>query len=72
MNCGSDCSESYANNTAVTLTAAPASADFVFDGWGGDCSGTNLTCTVTMSAAHNAGNEARHAVTVAMPVAHLP
>ncbi|MBI3897221.1 MAG: hypothetical protein HY308_02875 [Gammaproteobacteria bacterium] len=52
VTCGSDCSESYASNTAVTLTAAPTSG-FVFSGWGGDCAGTNSSCTVTMSAARN-------------------
>ncbi|MBI3900024.1 MAG: hypothetical protein HY308_17285 [Gammaproteobacteria bacterium] len=52
IDCGSDCSESYASGAVVTLTAAPA-ADSIFSGWGGDCSGSNLTCTVTLSAARN-------------------
>jgi hypothetical protein len=50
ISCGSDCSESYASGTSVTLTAsAPAGA--VFAGWGGACSGTASSCVVTMSAA---------------------
>lgn len=50
INCGSDCSESYAFNTTVTLTAT-AGAGSTFDGWnGGGCSGTS-TCTVTMTTA---------------------
>jgi hypothetical protein len=50
INCGADCSENFAENTVVTLTAAPA-ASSTFAGWSGaGCSGTG-TCVVTMSAA---------------------
>lgn len=49
IDCGSDCSESYASGTAVTLSATPA-AGWRFVGWtGGGCNGT-ANCTVTMSA----------------------
>ncbi len=51
INCGGDCSESYAVNTSVTLTAS-AAATSTFSGWSGDCSGTG-TCTVTMNQARN-------------------
>jgi hypothetical protein len=50
INCGLDCSETYAYNTAITLTAIPNTGS-TFTGWsGGGCSGTG-TCTVTMAAA---------------------
>jgi hypothetical protein len=42
-----DCSESYDDGTAVTLTAV-AGAGSTFDGWSGACSGTG-TCQVTMT-----------------------
>ena len=49
INCGVTCSYDYANNTSVTLTAAP-DASSIFAGWSGACSGTG-SCTVTMDAA---------------------
>jgi len=50
INCGADCSESYNNQTIVTLQANP-SAGSIFEGWKGDCDGENPTCTVTMDQA---------------------
>jgi hypothetical protein len=48
INCGSDCAETVAAGTSVTLTATPASGSS-FGGWSGSgCSGTG-TCTVTVS-----------------------
>jgi uncharacterized repeat protein (TIGR02543 family) len=52
INCGLDCTESYAANSLVTLTAT-AAFGYVFSGWSGDCTGTARTCVVTMSAARN-------------------
>ena len=46
---GATCERDYAYGTAVTLTAtAPTGHDF--EKWGGACSGTAETCTVTMTA----------------------
>ena len=49
INCGSDCTESYADGTSVTLTATPSDGSYFF-GWGGACIGTG-SCVVTMNAA---------------------
>src|SRR4051812_14872163 len=48
INCGNDCSETYPDGTAVTLTA-PAAGNLIFWGWtGGGCTGTG-TCALNMS-----------------------
>ena len=45
----SDCSEAYEEGAPVTLTARPDPGS-AFDGFvGGGCTGTALTCTVTMN-----------------------
>jgi len=46
--CGTDCTQTYASGTVVTLSAAPASGS-TFAGWSGACTGTG-GCSVTMSA----------------------
>ena len=53
INCGADCTESYATNTVVTLTVKPA-AGSAFIGWSGACAGTATTCAVKMNAAKTA------------------
>jgi hypothetical protein len=49
LGCSSDCSVSLTQGTSFVLNAVPGTG-YVFNGWGGACSGT-ATCTVTMSAA---------------------
>src|SRR5205823_14053183 len=50
ITCGPACSAPFDYNTAVTLTAAPATGS-TFTGWsGGGCAGTG-PCVVTMTAA---------------------
>ncbi len=49
INCGTACSAAFAADIGVTLTAAPATGS-VFVGWGGACSGSSATCTVSMTA----------------------
>jgi hypothetical protein len=52
ISCGSKCAASYDMNTLVTLTANPSSGN-AFAGWGGACSGTQTTCTVTVNESLN-------------------
>ena len=49
LNCGSACSAKFNSGTAVTLTATPP-AGKTFASWGGACSGTATTCTVTVNS----------------------
>jgi hypothetical protein len=49
VSCGADCTESYQQGTAVTLSASPTGGS-LFAGWGGVCSGTG-NCIVYMDAA---------------------
>jgi len=48
IDCGDDCDEQYAQDTAVTLTARP-SDEAIFEGWGGPCTVNETICTVKMS-----------------------
>jgi MYXO-CTERM domain-containing protein len=52
ISCGTSCSSatgSFVNGTAVVLTASPVSGAS-FTSWGGACTGTSPTCTVTMNS----------------------
>ena len=42
------CSSSYVPGTNVTFTEIPAAGGNTFKGWGGACSGTATTCTITV------------------------
>ncbi|MGE0400248.1 MAG: hypothetical protein AB7T06_26265 [Kofleriaceae bacterium] len=54
ITCGATCMADFDPLAMVTLTATPG-ANAVFDGWTGDCSGTETTCTVTMDNAKTVG-----------------
>ena len=43
IDCGAQCSASFAETASVTLTATPAAGQ-VFSGWGGDCATASTTC----------------------------
>jgi hypothetical protein len=51
--CSGSCAASFNAATVVTLTALPASGSS-FSGWGGACTGSASTCTVTMNQAQQA------------------
>ena len=56
INCGTgggDCTEAYAYNTVVALTATP-NTGYVLSAWTGACTGTG-PCSVTMSQARTVG-----------------
>ncbi len=53
INCGNggtDCTENYPTGSAVTLVEVAGSGT-TFTGWGGSCTGSQVTCTVSMTAA---------------------
>ena len=52
IDCGLLCSVRFALGTVVSLTAT-APSGLQFSGWSGDCSGTALTCTVSMIGARS-------------------
>ncbi|MGA9392622.1 MAG: hypothetical protein WBV69_19495, partial [Candidatus Sulfotelmatobacter sp.] len=53
ISCPSSCSATFAYNASVTLTETPGTG-YTFTSWsGGGCSGSALTCTVTMNAAQS-------------------
>lgn len=50
IDCGFTCDYDFDKDSEVTLTANPTPGS-TFTGWSGACSGTSLTCTVTMDYA---------------------
>jgi hypothetical protein len=52
ISCGNKCSASYSVGALVTLTAS-ASSGSAFAGWGGACTGNQLTCSVNVNEALN-------------------
>lgn len=47
--CPGDCSDTFASNSTVLLTTAPASGSR-FVGWGGDCAGAAPTCSLAVDS----------------------
>ena len=52
ISCGTDCSEAYAADMVVTLTATPSPLS-IFTDWSGCDTVSGATCTVTMSSARS-------------------
>jgi hypothetical protein len=56
INCGTACSATYLDGTAVTLTATPGTLS-VFVGWTGCDSVSGATCTVAVSSGRTVNAE---------------
>jgi alpha-tubulin suppressor-like RCC1 family protein/sugar lactone lactonase YvrE len=65
ISCGADCSEVYDFGTSVSLTATP-SADSVFTGWSGACSGTG-SCTLMAGSDQTVSSTFSRAITLTSP-----
>jgi len=52
ISCGATCSASFTTGSSVTLTASAASGSS-FSGWGGACSNSSGSCTVSMTASRS-------------------
>ncbi len=48
LDCGATCVVSAGLGTSITLVATPESGS-TFEGWSGDCSGTQSTCSISLS-----------------------
>jgi hypothetical protein len=48
IECGQQCRHDFSSGSQVTLTAAPE-AGYELESWGGDCSGSELTCQLELS-----------------------
>jgi|GEM_PF-370711 len=69
INCPGTCSASFANNTAVTLTAT-ANAKSVFAGWTGVCAGNN-TCSITVTNSTSDSATAAFGLTLQSAINHI-
>ncbi len=49
ISCGTDCTETYNENTSIALTAT-ADNGYDFSSWSGDCSGTDNPLTINMDS----------------------
>ena len=49
ISCPGDCDQSYPSGQTITLTAIPGGGS-TFAGWSGACSGSNPSCTFTMTS----------------------
>lgn len=49
ISCGSTCNTSVTAGSQITLSASPSS-DYKFSNWGGVCSGSNDSCTITVNS----------------------
>ena len=67
IDCGTDCTETYDDGTAITLTAT-ADTGYTFTGWTGACTNASGDCVVTMDAAKSvtATFTRGHALTVSL------
>jgi hypothetical protein len=52
VSCPTTCSAAFDAGTVVTLTETPASG-WIFQGWGGACSGSASTCTLDINSTEN-------------------
>ncbi|MCF8055842.1 MAG: right-handed parallel beta-helix repeat-containing protein [Desulfocapsa sp.] len=59
IDCPGNCNELYGSNQTIVLTATPDNRS-KFKGWGGDCTGIELTCSITMDQAKNVTAQFHH------------
>jgi hypothetical protein len=59
IDCPGNCNELYDSNQTIVLTATPDNRS-KFKGWSGDCTGIDLTCSITMDQAKNVTAQFHH------------
>jgi Divergent InlB B-repeat domain len=65
ISCGSKCAAGFDNGTQVTLSATAGSGS-VFAGWGGACSGSGLTCVLSVTEANSVVANFAQAITLSV------